>query len=484
MTNTSIDFTTSGIPGDYSVSAHTDPIPVDIHTVPITKSFEPAPGENGSFTAHLGDLNANSKGWGPSATNAAMWYALGPQGTVVGNNSATGALTLNTTVLPWPQENIDCQPLGVSASAARVIATNNSLQNTGAFVTNGDTNDHARMYGVAYVPRTNDKVEGVEVEVAPDGTVFIKADPSVRALTDKLEIQLKARPRDDEATWEAYNVDGNVGDRFVVLLDHKPGYFHAITNPSVSVTLKQNQDTTLPEGTTYTLNGDPITDPALEGWEYELNESTGDLTVTPPADAKTGNYIAVPVRVDYPNGYFNEITGLVTVVERDSITIVNQIENEDGSVTIEFSDGTEVTVPVGKPGPQGPEGPQGPPGEPGEPGEPGLNGRCVATVSAFAIPLVLLVPLGMGSQMNIPGLTPLAQQVQQALKDGNTQLQNALSIHNPEIARAVNDFSKGMGADAGRIFGGAAAVAIGLAALSIIADSCTPGDSMSSGSSE
>ncbi|MDY5786383.1 YPDG domain-containing protein [Corynebacterium sp.] len=476
MTNTSVDFTTSGIPGDYSVQAHTAPLPVFLFQVLITRSFEPSLTGDGSFTAHLGSFNANGEGWADS--NAALWYVYGPKGTVVDSASATGTLTLNTTVLPWPQENKDCQPLGVNSRVVRTIVANNSRYNTGAFVTKGDAEDHARMYGEAYIPGTDTKVEGVEVLIRSNGNVDIVAAPSVRESTDKLEIQLKARPRDDEATWEAYNVAPPPPPRFMVLLENKPGYFHAITYPEVPITLKQNQDTTLPEGTTYTLNGDPITDPALEGWIYDLDKDTGDLTVTPPKGAKTGNYIAIPVRVNYPDGSTDEITGLVTVVERDSITIVNQIENEDGSVTIEFSDGTEVTVPGGKPGPQGPEGPQGPPGE------PGLDGRCVATVSAFAIPLVLLVPLGMANQMNIPGLTPLAQQVQQSLKEGNTQLQNALRIHNPEIARAVNDFTKDMGPDAGRIFGGAAAVAIGLAALSIIADSCTPGDSMSSGSSE
>ncbi|MDY3127773.1 MAG: YPDG domain-containing protein [Corynebacterium sp.] len=489
MTDSSIDFNAevkdaagNHVNGNFDVVPYTNSLPAYRFTVPITHAFEPTlenPTVNGNFTADLGDLNAPGKTWNWRDSTGALWDVKSPAlKTLDPGSSLNTSITLNTTVLPWPQENVNCQPLGVNASAVRAIATNNSPQNTGAFVTQGDATDHSRMYGVAYLPGTETLVEGIRVSINPDGSVFVDAAPSVRETTDKLEIQLKARPRNDEATWEAYNVDANVGNRFVVLLDHNPGYFHAITHPNVPITLKQNQDTTLPEGTTYTLSGDPITDPALEGWKYDdLNESTGELTVTPPEDAKTGNYIAIPVRVNYPDGSSDKITGVVTVVERDSITIVNQHENEDGSLTIEFSDGTKVTVPGAKPGPQGP------PGAPGAPGEPGLDGRCVATVSAVAIPLVLLAPLAMANQMNIPGLSPLTQRVQQALKESNTQLQRALSVHNPEIAGAIDDFTKGMGPDAGRIFGGAAAVALGLAALSIIADSCTPGDSMSSGSS-
>ena len=501
MTDTNITFTTDGIDGEYSVRPHTD-VPASIATVPVTRSFDAEVGENGRFTADLGDFNAEGTGWG--ATNGALWYVQGPAGTVVGDGEVDGTISLTTTLLPWPQENINCQPLGVSADAARTVVADGSGQDTGATVTAGDADDHGRMYGVVYLPGTDTVVEDADVIVNADGTVSIEVSPEVRDRTGALEVQLRAQPRDDAAEWEAYNVDWNVGERFTVNLgaqadDFAPGYFHTITHPEVAITLNQRGDDSLPDGTTFALGSGVITDPDIEGWDYTLDETTGALTVTPPEGAETGNYIVIPVEVTYPDGSTETIHGHVTVVERDSITIVDTTTNEDGSVTIEFSDGTTITIPPGTPGTPGE---QGPPGEDASSifgsslagssllaGSSGLssngngNGggssddRCVGTAAAVGLPLLALAPLAVADQVEIPGLTPLVRQAQQAMQETNTRLQQGSGIDNPEIAAAVEQFTDALGPDAARLVGGAGALALGLVAVSVVADACTPGGS-------
>lgn len=111
------------------------------------------------------------------------------------------------------------------------------------------------------------------------------------------------------------------------------------------------------------------------------------------------------------------------------------------------------------------------------------NDRCIPTLLAAGIPLAFLIPIGLGAQVNIPGLDSLTQQVQNAIRDTNTQLQQGIGAFDPETAIQVEQFNRQFGpqlADAAR---GAGLVAAGLLALGFIADACQPGGGASSGSS-
>lgn len=503
MSDARVDFTAEGAEGEYRQrSQPTGASPVG--GVTVSHEIEVPATSEGAFSLDLpADFNATGPNWDEGAT--ALWFVNGPVGALDEEGVVTDAeLTLSADVLPWPQENINCQPLGVSADAARTVVADGSGQDTGATVTAGDADDHGRMNGDVYLPGTDTVVEGARVSVNADGTVSIEVSPEVRDRTGALEVQLRAQPRDDAAKWEAYNVHWNVGERFTVNLgaqadDFAPGYFHTITHPEVAITLNQRGDDSLPDGTTFALGSGVITDPDIEGWDYTLDEDTGALTVTPPEGAETGNYIVISVEVTYPDGSTETIHGHVTVVERDSITIVDTTTNEDGSVTIEFSDGTTVTIPPGTPGTPGE---QGPPGEDASSifgsalggssllaGSSGLssngngNGggssddRCVGTAAAVGLPLLALAPLAVADQVEIPGLTPLVRQAQQAMQETNTRLQQGSGIDNPEIAAAVEQFTDALGPDAARLVGGAGALALGLVAVSVVADACTPGGS-------
>ncbi|MFC6147144.1 Rib/alpha-like domain-containing protein [Corynebacterium nasicanis] len=444
MTDTNVSFVTTGGEGTYSVRPHNDPLPATLFTVPISHAFDPVPGANGNFTADLGDFNARAVGWGAHQTSAALWYVQGPAGALANGASVDGEFTVTTTLLPWPQENADCQPLGVAADAPRTVVADNSPQDTGARVTEGDATDHARMSGIVYLPGTDTPVEGAVVTVNPDGTVSVSLPPAARALGTALEIQLRANPREDDAQWEAYNVSWNVGERFTVNLGdqaaaHNPGYRHAVTHPAVAITLQQNYDLTMPAGTVYEIVDAPQTDPVSDEWTYVVDRTTGALTVTPPAGAKVGDYIVVPVRVTYPDGTSETIDGHVTVVEPGTAP-----GGDDGS---------------------------------------SVDGRCIATAGAVITPLVLLAPLAAASQMEIPGVSPLIRQLQAQLQRANTDLQRGLGIHNPEIVRLVEQINGALGPDAVRILGGAGVAALSLLAIGVIADACLPGEGGSSGSS-
>lgn len=111
------------------------------------------------------------------------------------------------------------------------------------------------------------------------------------------------------------------------------------------------------------------------------------------------------------------------------------------------------------------------------------DGKCVATAAGIGLPLLLLIPLAMGDQLNIPGLSQLTQQAQKAVQDANTQLQRGLGIENPEIMRLVDQINQQIGPDGRRIAGGVGAAALILLALGLVSDACGSGSSGSSGSS-
>lgn len=60
-----------------------------------------------------------------------------------------------------------------------------------------------------------------------------------------------------------------------------------------------------------------------EGWKVEVNPSTGNLTITPPADVKPGTNITIPVEVKTPDGK-------TTIVEIPVKTDNGSIPNDPG----------------------------------------------------------------------------------------------------------------------------------------------------------
>ena len=106
------------------------------------------------------------------------------------------------------------------------------------------------------------------------------------------------------------------------------------------------------------------------------------------------------------------------------------------------------------------------------------TGKCVATSVGFGLPLIALLPLGLATQIEIPGLSDFAAQANAQIQNANTQLQQQLGIFNPQLAAQVEGLNNQLGqygTDIATVAGGLALIAAGILAGTIIYDNCTPG---------
>ncbi|MEX3504834.1 Rib/alpha-like domain-containing protein [Corynebacterium sp. LK2510] len=221
--------------------------------------------------------------------------------------------------------------------------------------------------------------------------------------------------------------------------ENNPGYGTGTTQPGKPVVVEQNGDKDLPDGTTFGP-GENFTKP--EGWVIEIDSKTGDVSVTPPATAKPGDKVTIPVVITYPDGSTD--TAEVTVV----VT-----ENPGGGGSADGSaDGSSV------------------------------SDRCVAAAATVGLPLLFLIPLGFATELNIPGLSPVITQVQSQIGQINAELQRNLGIFEPNTARFVQELNAQFN-QYGKAVGGLALVAAGLLAGAYVFDNCVDGGSSSSSSS-
>ncbi|MDK8669801.1 putative Ig domain-containing protein, partial [Corynebacterium sp. MSK195] len=117
--------------------------------------------------------------------------------------------------------------------------------------------------------------------------------------------------------------------------------------------------------------------------------------------------------------------------------------------------------------------------------------RCAPAAAGVGIPLLFLIPVGLASQMNIPGFSPLMKQISAQIDGINRQLgaqtvqfQKQLGIYNGPLARQANQINvmlKKSGVD--RVAGGVALAAAGALALGLVASACSPNGGSSSSSS-
>ena len=295
-----------------------------------------------------------------------------------------------------------------------------------------------------------------------------------------------------------------------------------------------------PEGTKFTPG-----EGAPDG--VKVDENTGEITVPVPEDAKPGDKITVPVDVTYPDGSKDTVDVTVTVGEPDtetpdaekpdwndakttpgeSVEIEKDpnsgdvesgttVEVTDGSGTAEIDDNGKITVKPdedAKPGDKIVVEVKDPEGEVidtvevtiEEKDKPGSNNggssipsgssnvdwkRCAPAAAGVGIPLLFLLPIGLASQMNIPGFSPLVKQVSAQI-DGinrqlgaqNTALQKQLGIYNGPLARQANQINLMLQkSEAGRVGGGIALAAAGVLALGLVANACSPNGGSSSSS--
>ncbi|AIJ33821.1 YPDG domain-containing protein [Corynebacterium imitans] len=110
-------------------------------------------------------------------------------------------------------------------------------------------------------------------------------------------------------------------------------------------------------------------------------------------------------------------------------------------------------------------------------------GKCAATAVGFGLPLIALIPIGLATQMQIPGLSDFVAQANAQIQAANTQIQQQAGLFNPQLAAqvdAVNQQLGKFGADVATVAGGLALIAAGILAGTLIYDNCSPNGASSS----
>ena len=225
----------------------------------------------------------------------------------------------------------------------------------------------------------------------------------------------------------------------------KPDWNDAKTTPGESVEIEKDPNSgDVESGTTVEVT---------DGSGTAEIDDNGTITVTPDEDAKPGDKIVVEVKD--PEGKVID-TVEVTIEEKDKPG-----SNEGGSSIPSGSSNVDWK-------------------------------RCAPAAAGVGLPLLFLLPIGLASQMNIPGFSPLVKQVSAQIDGINRQLgqQNAglqkqLGIYNGPLAKQASQIDmmlKKVSPEAGRIGGGVALAAAGALALGLLINSCAPGAGSSSSS--
>ncbi|WP_204236718.1 YPDG domain-containing protein, partial [Mammaliicoccus sciuri] len=145
--------------------------------------------------------------------------------------------------------------------------------------------------------------------------------------TDDTSVSVTVKPNEAQENEPGYNTEN-------------PGQ-PTETKPGVSVTIPQNGDTTLPEGSTFEVPEDKVP----EGWTATVDPNTGELTVTPPADAEPGTTADIPVTVKYPDGSKDEISVPVKVKPNEAQENEPGYNTENPGQPTETKPGVSVTIP-------------------------------------------------------------------------------------------------------------------------------------------
>ncbi|WP_168166657.1 hypothetical protein, partial [Corynebacterium sp. HMSC066C02] len=90
-------------------------------------------------------------------------------------------------------------------------------------------------------------------------------------------------------------------------------------------------------------------------------------------------------------------------------------------------------------------------------------------------PLLFLIPVGLASQMNIPGLSDFVAPINKQIRDLNTQLQKQAGVFNGPLAgkmAGIDAQLKRFGVDHQQAAGAVALIAAGALAIGLIADAC------------
>ncbi|WP_083290230.1 G5 domain-containing protein [Corynebacterium sp. HMSC05H05] len=129
---------------------------------------------------------------------------------------------------------------------------------------------------------------------------------------------------------------------------YEPSY--SVQDAGPGEELKRNVNlNNIPDGSTFSfgMQGDePVTETTVDGWTYKIDPATGEVSVTPPANAKPGDKHRYNVSVTYPDGSIDEVP-VATVVK-----MTNNWEANPTFPTETVSPGGTVTSPLSVDKPQ------------------------------------------------------------------------------------------------------------------------------------
>ena len=112
------------------------------------------------------------------------------------------------------------------------------------------------------------------------------------------------------------------------------------------------------------------------------------------------------------------------------------------------------------------------------------DGKCIASLVGIASPLLLLIPLGILSQVRVPGLEGVQGKLNAAVREANDRIQRGLGIYDRDRAEraaglqgAFNEVNPEM---VGLAAGALGTITAGLLIVDAVLRSCGQGDKTSS----
>ena len=90
--------------------------------------------------------------------------------------------------------------------------------------------------------------------------------------------------------------------------EHNPGYNPTKTKPGKQVSVNQTGDQNIPQGSKFEIPQTP------QGWNANIDQNNGTITVTPPSNTKPGTKQDIPVKVTYPDGTVDNTNAQIEVV--------------------------------------------------------------------------------------------------------------------------------------------------------------------------
>ncbi|WP_342318458.1 YPDG domain-containing protein [Corynebacterium mayonis] len=258
----------------------------------------------------------------------------------------------------------------------------------------------------------------------PEGTTVVTTGPGTAVLDGNGSLVVTpsqgAKPGDKIVIVVRDNDDKVIDTVTVTIVDssQRPDWNDTFTTPDRPVTIP-NVGGKVPEGTTTVTTGPGTA--VLDG--------NGSLVVTPSQDARPGDKIVIVVR-DNDDKVIDTVT--VTIVEPTKGSSLDEDQ----------------------------------------------LGRCIATSLGFGLPLLGLIPLAIASEMQIPGLAPITDQINSQLADFNAMIQQRLGLFDPALAAQAEQIDmelRKFGLNLSQAIGSLAAISAVVLVGLVIADACTPG---------